>query len=132
MFASNSQKGLSKLNQAVQNIIKSKKKSYSPFSVNKTQSMWNKEAKDKKNAENKAKEPPVTKEQIMDAKCKLYGENAEMCRADTDCYFSINANKCFKGDDTKKPPVMGAFNPGLQGLNFGQGIGTNPLDKQVI
>jgi len=132
MFASNSQKGLSKLNQAVQNIIKSKKKSYSPFSVNKTKSMWNKEAKDKKNAEEKAKAPPITKEQIIDAKCKLYGENAEMCRADTDCYFSINANKCFKGDDTKKPPVMGAFNPGLQGLNFGQGIGTNPLDKQVI
>lgn len=132
IFNMNGNKGLSKLNQAVQNIIKSKKKSYSPFSVNKTQSMWNKEAKDKKNAEEKAKAPPETKEQIINAKCKLYGENAEMCKADADCYFSINLNKCLKGDDSKKPPVMGAFNPGLQGLNFGQGMGTNPLDKQVI
>jgi len=136
MFASNSQKGLSKLNNAVKNIIKSKKKSISPFSVNKTKSMVFKEAKDKKNAENKAKAPPITKEQIIDSKCKLYGENAEMCKADTDCYFSINANKCLKGDNTKKPPVAGlpptGLPVGLQGLNFGQGMGTNPLDKQVL
>jgi len=136
MFASNSQKGLSKLNNAVKNIIQSKKKSISPFSVNKTKSMVFKEAKDKKNAENKAKAPPITKEQIIDSKCKLYGENAEMCKADTDCYFSINANKCLKGDNTKKPPVAGlpptGLPVGLQGLNFGQGMGTNPLDKQVL
>ena len=75
-------------------------------------------------------------EQIIDSKCKLYGENAEMCKADTDCYFSINANKCLKGDNTKKPPVAGlpptGLPVGLQGLNFGQGMGTNPLDKQVL
>ena len=127
IFASNGKKGISKFNQDIQNIIKSKKKSFSPLSVNKTKSMWNKEAKDKKNAEEKAKAPPVTKEQIIDAKCKLYGENAEMCKADTDCFFSINGNKCFKGDDSKKPPPAPTMPQGLPGFNF-----PNPLDKQVF
>ena len=131
IYALTDKQGISKLNQAVQNIIKSKKKSYSPFSVNKTKSMWNKEAKDKKNAEEKAKAPPISKEQIIDAKCKLYGENAEMCRADTDCYFSINSNKCFKGDDSKKPPALGVP-PALQGFNFGQGMDMNTLDKKIL
>jgi len=129
IFGSNSQKGISNMSTRVQNIIRSKKKTLSPYSVNKTNSMMNKEAKNKKNAEDKAKAPPVTKQQIIDAKCKLYGENAEMCKADSDCYYSIKENKCFKGDDSKKLQVVPA---GLPGFDFGQGIFMNALDKQVM
>ena len=96
----NSKKGISKFNTNIQNILK--KKSISMFNVNKTKSIWAKEAKAKKNAENVAKQQPITNEQLIDAKCKLFGENSEMCKLDQDCFFSTNANKCFKKTEQQK------------------------------
>ena len=117
LFASNSKKGISHLNQQVQDILKSKKKSKrskrSLYSIEKPKSYREKEIKDKLEAEAKAylAAHPPSADELLEAKCKLNDENETACNAlKPECFFETYTRKCKKSN---RPP------PQQQGMPIG-------------
>jgi len=113
LFASNSKKGISHLNQQVQDILKSKKKSKrSLYSIEKPKSYREKEIKAKLEAEAKAylAAHPPSADELLEAKCKLNDENETACNAlRPDCFFETYTRKCKKSN---RPPLQGMA-PGM-------------------
>ena len=106
LFASNSKKGVSHLNQQIQDILKSKKRSL--LSIEKTKSIRKKEINNKLAAEKKAFEVanPPSPDSIIEAKCKLNDNNETACRALPECFYETYTQKCKKS--SRPPPQQGA------------------------
>ena len=90
-------KSINKLDNELQNILKSKKKR-SLFSMEKTRSYRDKELKEKREAEEKEKAllNPPSQDEIIEKKCNLL--SVQECGLDRECFFNIGANKCKKSN----------------------------------
>ena len=122
-----SKKGISQLNSDVQNLLKSKKKN-PLYSIQKTKSIREKEAKAKRNAEEKERAllNPPSQDEIIEAKCKLNTNNEMGCKAIPECYYDLYGN-CKKSN---RPPLgiaqpMQALIPAAPGM-------INLLDTKAI
>ena len=89
----------------INNLLKSKTKKKSLFSMQKTHSIRNREAKDKRDAEEKerALANPPSQDELIENKCNLL--SAQECGMDRECFFNIGANKCKKS--SRNIPVPG-------------------------
>ena len=122
-----SKKRISQLNSDIQNLLKSKKKN-PLYSIQKTKSLREKEAKAIRNAEEKERAllNPPSQDEIIEAKCKLNTNNEMGCRAIPECYYDLYGN-CKKSN---RPPLgiaqpMQALIPAAPGM-------INLLDTKAI
>ena len=106
LFGSNSKKGITHLNQQIQDILKSKKRSL--LSIQKTKSIRKKDINNKLAAEKKAYEAanPPSPDSIIEAKCKLNDNNETACKASPECFYETYTQKCKKS--SRPPPTQGA------------------------
>ena len=111
-------KNITKLNNELQDLLKSKKKR-SLFSMEKTRSYRDKEAKEKREAEEKEKAllNPPSQDEIIEKKCNLL--SAQECGLDRECFFNPGANKCKKSNRIIPPMgVQQALQPIMPSPGF--------------
>lgn len=105
IFGKDNKKGINNLDNEIKNLLKSQTKKKSLFSIQKTHSIRDKEAKEKREAEEKAKAlaNPPSPDEIIEKKCNLL--SAQECGLDRECFFNLGANKCKKS--TRNIPIPG-------------------------
>ena len=105
IFGKDNKKGINNLDNEVKDLLKSKTKKRSLFSIQKTRSMRDKESKEKREAEEKERElaNPPSPDEIIEKKCNLL--SSQECGLNRECFFNIGANKCKKS--TRAVPMPG-------------------------
>lgn len=105
IFGKDNKKGINNLDNEIKNLLKSKTKKRSLFSMQKTRSIRDKEVKEKREAEEKEKAlaNPPSPDEIIEKKCNLL--SAQECGLDRECFFNPGANKCKKS--TRMLPTPG-------------------------
>ena len=87
--------------------------------MQKTRSMRDKEAKEKREAEEKerALANPPSPDELTEKKCNLL--SAQECGLDRECFFNIGANKCKKSNRmVPMPGVQQALQPIMASPGF--------------
>jgi hypothetical protein len=119
IFGKDNKKGINNLDNEIKNLLKSKTKKRSLFSMQKTRSIRDKEAKEKREAEEKerALANPPSPDEIIEKKCNLL--SAQECGLDRECFFNIGANKCKKSNRAvPMPGVQQALQPIMASPSF--------------
>ena len=119
IFGKDNKKGINNLDNEVKDLLKSKTKKRSLFSMQKTHSIRDKEAKEKREAEEKAKAiaNPPSPDEIIEKKCNLL--SSQECGLDRECFFNIGANKCKKSNRAvPMPGVQQALQPIMASPGF--------------
>jgi hypothetical protein len=119
IFGKDNKKGINNLDIEVQDLLKSKTKKKSLFSIQKTHSIRNRETKEKREAEEKAKAlaNPPSPDEIIEKKCNLL--SAQECGLDRECFFNLGANKCKKSTrNIPMPGVQQALQPIMASPGF--------------
>ena len=119
IFGKDNKKGINNLDIELQDLLKSKSKKRSLFNIQKTRSIRDKEAKEKREVEEKAKAlaNPPSPDEIVEKKCNLLG--AQECGLDRECFFNLGANKCKKSTRTlPMPGVQQALQPIMASPGF--------------
>jgi hypothetical protein len=119
IFGKDNKKGIDNLDNEIKNLLRSKTKKRSLFSMQKTHSIRDREAKEKREAEEKAKllANPPSQDEIIEKKCNLL--SAQECALDRECFFNLGANKCKKSTRTlPMPGVQQALQPIMASPGF--------------
>ena len=105
IFGKDNKKGINNLDIELQDLLKSKTKKRSLFNMEKTHSIRDREVKEKREAEEKAKAlaNPPSPDELIEKKCNLL--SAQECGLDRECFFNLGANKCKKS--TRVVPMPG-------------------------
>ena len=103
----------------VKNLLQSKTKTRSLFSMQKTHSIRDREVKEKREADEKAKAiaNPPSPDELIEKKCNLL--SAQECGLDRECFFNPGANKCKKSNRTVP---MGGVQQALQPIMASPGF----------
>lgn len=98
IFGKDNKKGINNLDNEIKNLLKSKTKKRSLFSIQKTHSIRDREAKEKREAleKERALANPPSPDEIVEKKCNLLSSHE--CGLDKECFFNIVANKCKKSN----------------------------------
>jgi hypothetical protein len=119
IFGKDNKKGINNLDNEIINLLKSKTKKRSLFSIQKTHSIRDKEAKAKREAEEKERllANPPSPDEIIEKKCNLL--SAQECGLDRECFFNLGANKCKKSSrNIPMPGVQQALQPIMASPGF--------------
>ena len=102
IFGKDNKKGINNLDIEVQDLLKSKTKKRSLFSMQKTHSIRDRELKEKREAEEKERllANPPSQDEIIEKKCNLL--SSQDCGLDKDCFFNQGMQKCKKSN---RPPM---------------------------
>ena len=119
IFGKDNKKGINNLDIELQDLLKSKSKKRSLFNIQKTRSIRDKEAKEKREVEEKerALANPLSPDEIIEKKCNLL--SAQECGLDRECFFNPGANKCKKSNRMiPMPGVQQALQPIMASPGF--------------
>jgi hypothetical protein len=119
IFGKDNKKGINNLDNEIKNLLKSQTKKKSLFSIQKTHSIRDREAKEKREAEEKerALANPPSPDELIEKKCNLL--SAQECGLDRECFFNLGANKCKKSTrNIPMPGVQQALQPIMASPGF--------------